>query len=106
MPSRRRSSRRGEEGGHQRQAAADAPPAVLRSHAQGSRETAAPCTEEIAQRALTLAQADVLERSDLVERGRQKDPAGHPAPGAAPHELLAEETSDEAGDPEGEEARW
>ena len=80
-----------EERRHQRPAAADAPGAVPRAHPQRARPAVAPRAEQEAERAAALAEADVLERRQLVDGRDEERRAGDPAAGAVPREHVARE---------------
>src|SRR5918994_6890243 len=61
---------------HEGPTTADAPGAVLRSHSERAREAVAPGAEQRAEWAAALAEADILERRELVSRRDDECAAG------------------------------
>jgi hypothetical protein len=65
-----------EQRGHQCPAAADAPDAVSHTHPNSSERAGSPVLEQEAEGAAAMSQADVLERGELVDGGRDDHTAG------------------------------
>ena len=74
---------------HERPTAADAPGAVLRTHPQRARPPVSPRAEQEAERAPTLPETDVLQRSELVNGRDDERGAGDPSACAVPREDVA-----------------